>query len=348
MLNPILELEDKVQVKDQTRFNAMKSIATKGENPITQVRIKPGADGTEVNVFVANEPDQWFLDWLWSDAKFDIDAAFHKLYFKRVSTGDEFEVTLTTNTYTFTGLVAHIETQLNAASPIVWDLSLGLKDKIEGTVNESVEVQFNKNPVMNLWPLIGFPYRVTGKDILGETIEAGLRKITVSLVNQDLTNPMVPVDNPPVSESFWQKVYTPYGDGLFSTDQEIKIHEATIMDWVPQGRASWLNVHRRSQETILNWIYQAGHTDRFARRLTKYDILDLEDVRLWSVYETLYFLFMSFQNSENDVFKEKAQYYEKQMLAARNTALLKLDKNKTGKVEDAKRVNTGGGLLFRR
>jgi len=338
MLSPILEIEDQVQIKDQTRFSATKSFKTKDETDFTICTVQPGMGGPTLDIFDPLDQKNWFADWFWPDAQFDIDAALHRLYFLDKSTGLEYEVPLATGTYSFAALVAQMQTALNGASPLVWSLTLSSKNKIVMTVSNAVEIQYNKNPDTNLWPLVGFPYKTAGLNFLGEVIEAGLRQITVEVATATTSQ----------SEIYWQKVFTPQGDGLFSRDQDLKIHEPNIMDWVRDGRASFLDMHRRSQEQILDWIYQAGYTDKNNRRLTKFDILDLEDVKLWSVFETLQFLCMSFQNSVDDIWQKKAGQYEKLKFAARQQASLKLDYNKNGEVDPEERVNISSGTLLRR
>jgi hypothetical protein len=347
MIKPILNFEAKVQVQDATRFDAAKSFITKGENPISKVEITPGANGTPIDVFVVDgTPEERFLDWAWGDSDFDIDSNANKLYFKRKSTGVDYIATVPDDTYTFSDLKDAILLALQTAlAGPTFTLTLSDKDELVLSCSEEIEIDPTKRPG-NLWPHIGFQKVKSAKEFTGSTIEYGLKKITLAVTTSDGADP-TPVETTETS-IFYQKVYTVFGDSLFSSDSDLQVHESNILNWVKEGRASFLDAHRRTQETVLNWIYNQGHTDINGERLTKYDILDLEDVRLWSVFETLRYLFISFQNSNDDVHKEKANEYEKEMLAARNQAMLKLDKNKNKKVDKQEKVNTWSGDLLRR
>jgi len=62
MIFPRLELEKVVQINDKTRLDGTKSFVSKGDNPVTLVRIKPEAAGSFVAV-TGTSPKDWFLDW---------------------------------------------------------------------------------------------------------------------------------------------------------------------------------------------------------------------------------------------------------------------------------------------
>lgn len=62
MIFPVLEIEDIVQVGDQTRLNAVKSFVSKDEESISKVEISPDDGTTWIDVTGDSEKD-WFLDW---------------------------------------------------------------------------------------------------------------------------------------------------------------------------------------------------------------------------------------------------------------------------------------------
>lgn len=67
---PHLELEEVVQVNDKTRLSATKSFISKGEQPVTLVRIEPeaGAGFVDVTGPAPIKPANWFLDWEYATA----------------------------------------------------------------------------------------------------------------------------------------------------------------------------------------------------------------------------------------------------------------------------------------
>jgi len=110
-----VELEDRLQINDKTRFNGKRSFVSKGSSAITTMTIQPGGDETPIDVF-DSDTDERFLDWQFDDHKIDIDATNNKLDFNEG--GSELTATLTTATYTLAALVTEIQTQLNAAGAL--------------------------------------------------------------------------------------------------------------------------------------------------------------------------------------------------------------------------------------
>jgi len=332
MLNPVLKFEGKVQSQDQTRFDASKSFITKGDTALTAITIKPGDDGSAVSIFDA-DPANWFLDWVWEGFKIDVDALKNKIKF--VSNGVTYTATITVGTYTLPALQLEILTQLNLASSVVWALALSLKNEYLLTASERVTLK-SSDLDASLLPFIGFNFsaELTDTSFQGSTIDALPRNVTLTLDN-----------GTPVGQVFTQKVFSPEGDALFSSDADLVVHEPQILDWVSVGRNSFIDAHRRSQEKIMQFIDQNGYLSNMGKRINKFQLLDLEDVRLWSVYMTLHHLFISFQNSKDDVLKDKSKYYEALMISARNQAVLVIDFNNNGKAEPEERVTTWSGSV---
>ena len=335
MRNPILKIEEKLQILDQTRFDASKSFVTRGDTAISNVEVRAGADGSFVTVYDADDSAQWYLDWVWDAFKIDIDATNNKIYFKRISDDTTYTATISSGTYTLAALKTEIDTQLNAASAVVWTSTLSTKNELVLTASESVRLLPETVPA-NLLPTLGFFQDVTDLEFEGEIIEWLTRKVSVRVTNGLAGNDV---------KDFYQKVFSVEGDALFSNDSDLQQHEPDILDWVKPGRNSFLNAHRASQKKILDWIDQNGYTTATGKKITKWLLLDIEEVRLWSVYMTLHHLFMGFQNAESDVFKEKADYYEKLMINARNKVVLKIDYNEDGEEQAGETINTWSGGL---
>lgn len=335
-LIPILDLEGKVQVNDKTRLDASKSFATKGTTAITALTIKPGESASAISVFSATVADR-YLDWAFTSASTDIDATNNKIYIEVSNT--VYTGTITSGTYTFSALASEIQTQLNTLTALVFTVSLDENDKLTVAADGKFKILASK-PLANLWKQVGFEADSSASmSVLGNRIEYGVKKITVSV---DIT------PTAPETKSFYQKVFTVEGDGLFSVDQDIIQQEPEIMKWVVKGRASFLDMHRRSQELILDWLYQNNYTDINGNRLKKYALIDKQSVRLWSAFQALYLIFMGLQNANDDVFKEKAQYYEKLMLNARNQALLEIDIDGDGDGDEKFKPSSWSGSVIRR
>jgi hypothetical protein len=141
-------------------------------------------------------------------------------------------------------------------------------------------------------------------------------------------------------------VVTEADDKLFSTDKDIISHEVDIYRFLRPGRSTFLDFHRIAQRMILDDLDQRGLTDNQGNKLTKADILDVQEVAEWSRYLTLYLIFVSVQSEVDDVYATKAQGYKE--MAARNAsrAFLRLDLDGDG-VED-RRQNLISTMRVRR
>ena len=142
--------------------------------------------------------------------------------------------------------------------------------------------------------------------------------------------------------------YTEAQDKLFSTDQDLRLHEPDILKWVVDGRATFKDVHRRAQYTILKWLDKEGYVDVYNHPFTKDAILDIEEVRQWSTFITLRLIFEGVSNAIDDVFADKAKRYKGMEVEWRKRAILRLDIDDDGEAEDGEGVDPAFGFLARR
>lgn len=143
-------------------------------------------------------------------------------------------------------------------------------------------------------------------------------------------------------------VVTPVSDKLFSTDSDLVTHEADIMRWVKDGRNSHNDTHRRAQTIILKWLDKEGYVDINAIPFTKDAVIDIEEVRQWSIYIVLRLIFESISNAVDDVFSAKAKYYKGLEVDWRNRAALRLDVDGDGVVDQGEEIDPKFGVVVRR
>lgn len=143
-------------------------------------------------------------------------------------------------------------------------------------------------------------------------------------------------------------IVTSASDHLFSTDQDLKLHEPDILKWVEDGRASFLNVHRRAQTIIIKWLDKEGYTDVNGDPFTKAAIVDIEEVKQWSTYLALRLIFEGLSNAVDDLFWSKSKIYKGREVEWRDRALLRLDTDGDGTVEDTEGIDPAYGFLARR
>jgi hypothetical protein len=142
-------------------------------------------------------------------------------------------------------------------------------------------------------------------------------------------------------------VVTAADDKLFSADVDLIELEPDLLNYVPRGRSSYLNVHRAAQKKIMDWLNESGVVDVSGNKLTKADVVDLDEVRAWSRDLTLSLIFKGLQNAVDDVFSDKAKYYESQAANRQNRARLRLDLNNDGSISLADSVNMTSRDLIR-
>lgn len=140
----------------------------------------------------------------------------------------------------------------------------------------------------------------------------------------------VTTDGSPVTATKNISVVTAADDMLFSTDKDLMTLEPDVMKYVPDGRASWLAMHRAAQEKILDAIAKMGILASDGTKITKAQVLDVDEVRFWSRDLVLSLIFLMSQNSKDDFFAQKAKHYADEADSAKERAVLKLDLNKDG------------------
>lgn len=327
----LLDFEGEVQIEDKTRLNASKSFASKAASELISCTITAGLDGMEVEVF---NPDasEMYLDWVYSSLSFDIDSTNEILLFNEG--GSNLTATITGGTYSLSTLAAEIQIQLNASGAYTYTVTANAS----GTLTISATGSFALVSCALLEQLFFDIDGISSASQESGVIEYGVRMISVVVDNGSITD----------RKNFYQRVYSVNGDRLFCSDKDLTAHEPDLMKWVPQGRSSYKDVIRRSQGLIMAWIDEKGWVNAYGDKFTKWDVADLEEVKQWSIFQTLKLIMQGLSNQTDDVFDKKAKEYSKFEEAARQRVILRLDINKDGEVDATEGVSIYSGSLFRR
>jgi len=345
MLFPFVTLEKKVQVDDKTRFDGMRSYISKGSDPLTTMTIKPGADGSAINVF-NSDPENRYLDWQFSSFQIDIDATNNKLDFNEG--GSELNATLTTATYTLATLATEIKTQMDAAGALTYTVTVSTDDKITiaATDGFSLLPTDGSNPLTNILPIIGFKPK-TGfgdNDFATKTTQTGKRvremPRAIEIVIGDGTTTQ--------SKTEYIQLLSKDGDALFSNDQDLIFHRQDILDFVVDGRNSFLNVHRRAQDLILAFLDKEGYVDINGDPLEIRNLTNSEEFRQWSTFLTLRIIHDEQSNSQDDDLFAKAREFESQEKIHRDRTIIRLDVDNDGKADVGEGIQFRGGTALRR
>jgi hypothetical protein len=148
----------------------------------------------------------------------------------------------------------------------------------------------------------------------------------------------VTTDGAPITKTLTIVAISVVDDKLFSSDAELIANEADILKWVPPGRNTFLNVHRRAQELILAFLDKEGYTDSDGNRLTKAAIIDIEEVNEWSKFMVLRLIFEGIKNQPDDVFSQKVQTYQSEEIFHRNRSILRLDSTGDGTASSGEQI----------
>lgn len=140
---------------------------------------------------------------------------------------------------------------------------------------------------------------------------------------------------------------TSSSDNLFSTDEDLALHEPDILKYVPDGKSSFLNIHRRAQTLMIDWLNRQGFVDNDGAPLTKTAIVTTSEVRQWSAFLTLKLIFEGLSNAIDDIFAQKAKKYHREMVASRKRALVRLDLNGDGTQDNLEGLDIANGRVFR-
>ncbi len=159
----------------------------------------------------------------------------------------------------------------------------------------------------------------------------------------------VTTDQGDSTETYNMEVLSETEDGLYSNDNDLYPYEPTIARYLPEGKSSFIYAHRASQSKIIAYLDEHRIWKKDGTRYTKEDLIDKEEFRYWSIFQTLLIIFESSQLSTGDIFQEKRVEYEADMRAARNRGALRLDYNGDGVIDEtSEKLNMSTTRLVRR
>lgn len=331
MLIPVLNVENTLQVNDLTRFDASKSIATKGANPLTSLKVQAGYGATPIEVFNADVEER-VLDWVFTSQSFDVDSINDKILFK-VGDTDHSTNAAAGSYASLALLLAEIKTKIEAtASPLTVNFLVGKDNRITITPsNTAFALVLNQDPA-SLLDLLQFKDE---KVLTSEPVDFSLKRI--GLIVESISETATVYK--------YVKLFTKDSDKLFSDDADLTIKERDILKWTAKGRASFLAEHRAAQGDILEWLYSNNLLDKDSKPLTKWSLVRTEDLKSWATYKVLADLFLSFSNALDDEYDQKSEKYRGYEVAARNKYKLTIDTDGDGKPDEVQETGTTSGSL---
>lgn len=137
----------------------------------------------------------------------------------------------------------------------------------------------------------------------------------------------VTTDGAPVVATKTVTIKTAAEERLFANDQDLVAIESDIQKYVPEGRNSFIYVHREAQSELLEWLYTNGYTKADFSRFDADDIINLSEVNFWAKYMALRMIYEDMSRQTGDFFQNKAQEYENDEHKWRQKSVFKIDRN---------------------
>jgi len=136
-------------------------------------------------------------------------------------------------------------------------------------------------------------------------------------------------------------------DGLFSSDDDLKIHENDISEFMKPGKTSFKNFHRRAQTLIIEELDRKGFRNDDKTKVGKAQLLDKYEFKGWSTFLAMRLIFESVSNAKDDIFRIKSQAYANCEKDAKDKAFLVYDTNKDGQLTEVDTKTIGSIEAYR-
>lgn len=147
-------------------------------------------------------------------------------------------------------------------------------------------------------------------------------------------------------KSYTLEVLSVEDDCLFSDDNDLVRFEPEVLCYLRHGRSSFLDIHRCAQQIILDYlnlqieIKDCENPCDVPRKLVAKDLFCKQEVKTWSVYQTLVLIYEGLSNQVDDIFDKKSIKYTGLMNAARNRAEITVDYDQDGKADKKERLRS--------
>lgn len=333
MIFPILDLEKIVQERDKTRLNAKNSFVS-GDTAITVVEISPYRGAALISVPLTS----MCLDWMYEYTVDVVEDENDKIDFNEGAA--DLVAQIPEGEYTLAELCVQIAAAMTAAGGQSYSASYADgKITISAVANFSILVASGDNAEEGILTEVGFSADLTGAKSYSSSEIEYLEKTVTLKVSNATTNKTIVRKLPIISEE---------EDHLFSNDDQLRQHEHEINKYLPAGRSSFKNVHRRAQTLMIDWLNKEGYTDETGEKLTKDRVVDITEVRQWATFMTLRLIMEDMSNALDDIYAEKAKRYRELENSFRDAAVLRLDTNLDGEITLGEGLDVQNGFVVRK
>jgi hypothetical protein len=174
-------------------------------------------------------------------------------------------------------------------------------------------------------------------DITGDSSEDWFLDWAYATEGEKTVTVRITTDGDPVALEKEILVLTEEEDSLLSTDQDLIALESDLMKYLPEGKNSFIYVHRKAQSLILDYLDKNGFKDINKDRLTKEAFVQKEPFNSWSKFMSLRLIFFDMSNQPDDHWMEKSKEYLKLEEAARTRVSVPLDLDGDGEISETEK-----------
>ena len=142
------------------------------------------------------------------------------------------------------------------------------------------------------------------------------------------------------------EVITEEADQLFSGDDDILQAEPDVYRYLPEGKTSYLFMHREAQRRILAYLDEKKIWKQDGTRYDKEDLFDKEEFVHWSRFLVLQMIYQAKVVDVGDIFFQKSEQYKTLVTIAQSRGALRLSSNGTDAATT--KVNNVTSILVKR
>jgi len=125
---------------------------------------------------------------------------------------------------------------------------------------------------------------------------------------------------------------------VFSDDNDLLESYPDIMEYLPEGKSSFVGYHQSARNYILTYLRNKGKTIKARnayKLLDQFDLHNFEEVRQASKYKALSMIFFNESDQVEDKWYQKAKDFDRLYSESIESDFLSIDENDDGKISSS-------------
>jgi hypothetical protein len=187
----------------------------------------------------------------------------------------------------------------------------------------------------------------TGEDFFDVT-ETGFLDWAFSAAGTKTVTVRVTTSAAPTTATFTLSVVTSVADALWATDNDLKLYESGLSEYLAPGRVTFKNIHRVAKRRIMDHLDREGYfsENNPYERLADENFTVPEEFREWATYVALSIIYADAATKPDDDATNKRDHYHEMAQNCAQRAILRMDLDEDGETDDGEGVETGSSLVM--